>query len=35
MIKKVTKSKQIRDYVAANPKAKSAEIAEAIGYAKA
>jgi hypothetical protein len=35
MIKKVTKSKQIRDYVAANPKAKSAEIAEAIGVTPA
>ena len=35
MIKKVTKSKQIRDYVAANPKAKSADVAKAIGVTPA
>jgi len=34
-IPKVTKSKQIRDYVAANPKAKSAEVAEAVGVTNA
>jgi len=31
MIKKVTKAAQVRDYVAKNPKAKPAEVAEAIG----
>ena len=31
MIKKVTKSAQIRSYVAANPKAKPQEVADAIG----
>ena len=30
-IKKVTKAAQVRSYVAANPKAKPAEVAEAIG----
>lgn len=30
-IPKVTKSAQIRNYVAANPKAKSADVAEAVG----
>ena len=34
-IPKVTKSAQIRDYVAANPKAKSADVAKAIGVAPA
>ena len=34
-IPKVTKSKQIRDYVAANPMAKSAEVAEAVGVTSA
>jgi hypothetical protein len=32
---KVTKSAQIRDYVAANPKAKSADVAEALGVTPA
>ena len=31
MIKKVTKAAQVRSYVAKNPKAKPAEVAEAIG----
>ena len=31
MIKKVTKAAQVRSYVAANPKAKPIEVAEAIG----
>lgn len=35
MIKKVTKSAQIREYVAANPKAKSADVAKAIGVTTA
>jgi prolyl-tRNA editing enzyme YbaK/EbsC (Cys-tRNA(Pro) deacylase) len=35
MIKKVTKSAQIREYVAANPKAKSADVAKAIGVTPA
>ena len=35
MIKKVTKSAQIRDYVAANPKAKSADVAKVIGVTPA
>ena len=34
-IPKVTKSKQIRDYVAANPKAKSSDVAKAIGVTTA
>jgi homoserine dehydrogenase len=34
-IPKVTKSAQIRDYIAANPKAKSAEVAEAVGVTPA
>ena len=34
-IPKVTKSAQIRDYVAANPKAKSADVAEAVGVTPA
>jgi hypothetical protein len=34
-IPKVTKSAQIRDYVASNPKAKSADVAEAIGVTPA
>ena len=35
MIKKVTKAAQIRSYVAANPKAKSADVAKAIGVTPA
>ena len=35
MIKKVTKAAQIRDYVAANPKAKSADVAKVVGVAPA
>ena len=35
MIKKITKSAQIREYVAANPKAKSADVAKAIGVTPA
>jgi len=35
MIKKVTKSAQIREYVAANPKVKSADVAKAIGVTPA
>jgi len=31
MIKKVTKAAQVRNYVAKNPKAKPAEVAEAVG----
>jgi predicted transcriptional regulator len=31
MIKKVTKAAQVRSYVAANPKAKPAEVAKEIG----
>ena len=34
-IPKATKSAQIRDYVASNPKAKSAEVAEAVGVTPA
>ena len=34
-IPKVTKSAQIRDYIAANPKAKSADVAEAVGVTPA
>jgi len=34
-IPKVTKSAQIRNYVAANPKAKSADVAEAVGVTPA
>jgi len=34
-IPKATKSAQIRDYVAANPKAKSADVAEAVGVTPA
>jgi len=34
-IPKVTKSAQIRNYVASNPKAKSAEVAEAVGVTPA
>jgi hypothetical protein len=34
-IPKVTKSAQIRNYVAANPKAKSAKVAEAVGVTPA
>jgi len=34
-IPKVTKSAQIRNYVAANPKAKSSEVAEAVGVTNA
>jgi hypothetical protein len=34
-IPKVTKSAQIRDYVASNPKAKSADVAEAVGVTPA
>jgi len=35
MIKKVTKAAQIREYVAANPKAKSSDVAKAIGVTTA
>ena len=35
MIKKVTKAAQIRSYVAANPKAKSADVAKVVGVAPA
>ena len=35
MIKKVTKAAQIRDYVAANPKAKSADVAKVVGVTPA
>ena len=35
MIKKVTKAAQIRDYVAANPNAKSADVAKVVGVAPA
>lgn len=35
MIKKVTKAAQIRSYVASNPKAKSADVAKAIGVTPA
>jgi hypothetical protein len=35
MIKKVPKSKQIRDYIAKNPKAKSADVAKELGVSNA
>ena len=35
MIKKVTKAAQIRNYVAANPKAKSADVAKVVGVTPA